>query len=229
MPLDEREFPAGLRNGPGTVCSGPFRVLERSVSAGTDPFFEKHPILVNLELLGATKGLKASGSDKTERRWHGRGRMRTMRWRARRSRASRAGTRGALEELHSLYAPGVFAFVSARLGDRGAAEEAAVDVWLGCWRSAAGVPGRQPGAHVAAGHRKAPGMHAHAADPAGGASARRGLDAAGRRSWRPVGRAHGAGGNRRDHGRLGRASGERWPRRCGLPGCTSFRMRRSRR
>ena len=29
-----------------------------------------------------------------------------------------------------------------------------------------GVPGRQPGAHVAAGHRKAPGVHAHAADPA---------------------------------------------------------------
>ena len=46
------------------------------------------------------------------------------------------GDEGALEELHSLYASAVFAFVSARLGDRGAAEEAAVDVWLGCWRSA---------------------------------------------------------------------------------------------
>ena len=49
------------------------------------------------------------------------------------------GDEGALEELHSLYAPAVFAFVSARLGDRGAAEEAAVDVWLGCWRSAAAL------------------------------------------------------------------------------------------
>ena len=46
------------------------------------------------------------------------------------------GDEGALEELHSLYASAVFAFVSARLGDRGAAEEAAVDVWLGCWRQA---------------------------------------------------------------------------------------------
>lgn len=51
------------------------------------------------------------------------------------------GDEGALEELHSLYAPAVFAFVSARLGDRGAAEEAAVDVWLGCWRSAAAFRG----------------------------------------------------------------------------------------
>ena len=45
------------------------------------------------------------------------------------------GDEGALEELHSLYAPAVFAFVSARLGDRGA------DVWLGCWRSAAAFRG----------------------------------------------------------------------------------------
>ncbi|MFR8534897.1 MAG: RNA polymerase sigma factor, partial [Eggerthella lenta] len=51
------------------------------------------------------------------------------------------GDEGALEELHSLYASAVFAFVSARLGDRGAAEEAAVDVWLGCWRSAAAFRG----------------------------------------------------------------------------------------
>lgn len=46
------------------------------------------------------------------------------------------GDEGALEELYRLYAPAVLAFASARLPDHGIAEEAAADVWLGCWRAA---------------------------------------------------------------------------------------------
>ena len=41
------------------------------------------------------------------------------------------GDEGALEELHSLYASAVFAFVSARLGDRGAADALALAMPLG--------------------------------------------------------------------------------------------------
>ena len=85
--------------------------------------------------------MKAIGSDKTERRWHGQSRNADDALaRSALARIARGGE-GALEELHSLYASAVFAFVSARLGDRGAAEEAAVDVWLGCWRSAAAFRG----------------------------------------------------------------------------------------
>lgn len=51
------------------------------------------------------------------------------------------GDESALEGLYGLYAPAVLAFVSARLGDRGVAEEVAADVWLGCWRSAAAFRG----------------------------------------------------------------------------------------
>lgn len=51
------------------------------------------------------------------------------------------GDEGALEELYRLYAPAVLAFASARLPDREAAEEAAADAWLGCWRAAAGFRG----------------------------------------------------------------------------------------
>lgn len=46
------------------------------------------------------------------------------------------GDEGALEELYRRYAPAVLAFASARLPDRGLAEEVAADVWLGCWRAA---------------------------------------------------------------------------------------------
>ena len=135
------------------------------------------------------------------------------------------GDEGALEELHSLYAPAVFAFVSARLGDRGAAEEAAVDVWLGCWRSAAAFRGDSRVLTWLLGIAKRQACMrmrrirpeelpldedlTQLADEAGDPS-----DAliAQARSWPPWTRFR-----------------PRWPRRCGLPGCTSFRMRRSRR
>ncbi|MFD1718549.1 RNA polymerase sigma factor [Georgenia deserti] len=42
----------------------------------------------------------------------------------------------ALAELHARYGSVVFGFVAARTPDRGVAEEATADVWLGCWRSA---------------------------------------------------------------------------------------------
>ena len=84
--------------------------------------------------------MKAIGSDKTKGGGMGEQDADDALARSALARIAR-GDEGALEELHSLYAPAVFAFVSARLGDRGAAEEAAVDVWLGCWRSAAAFRG----------------------------------------------------------------------------------------
>src|SRR5690625_8048621 len=42
----------------------------------------------------------------------------------------------ALGHLYARYASVVFAFVLARVSDRGVAEEVSADVWLGCWRSA---------------------------------------------------------------------------------------------
>ena len=84
--------------------------------------------------------MKAIGSDKTKGGGMGEQDADDALARSALARITR-GDEGALEELHSLYASAVFAFVSARLGDRGAAEEAAVDVWLGCWRSAAAFRG----------------------------------------------------------------------------------------
>ena len=43
LPLFARDFPAGLRTGPGPVVRGPFRVLERSVSAGRVLFSKNIP------------------------------------------------------------------------------------------------------------------------------------------------------------------------------------------
>lgn len=47
-----------------------------------------------------------------------------------------AGDERALARLYARYSAIVFSFVLARMADRGAAEEVAADVWLGCWRSA---------------------------------------------------------------------------------------------
>src|SRR5690625_6711781 len=46
------------------------------------------------------------------------------------------GDERALGHLYARYASVVFAFVLARVSDRGVAEEVSADVWLGCWRSA---------------------------------------------------------------------------------------------
>ncbi|MEU4387906.1 sigma-70 family RNA polymerase sigma factor [Promicromonospora sp. NPDC023805] len=46
------------------------------------------------------------------------------------------GDERALRGLYARYASVVFAFVLARVSDRGVAEEVSADVWLGCWRSA---------------------------------------------------------------------------------------------
>ncbi|MFR1638486.1 MAG: RNA polymerase sigma factor [Eggerthellaceae bacterium] len=68
-------------------------------------------------------------------------RMRTMRWRARRSCGSRAGTKARWRNCIACTRPPCSHSSRRALGDRGAAEEAAVDVWLGCWRSAAAFRG----------------------------------------------------------------------------------------
>lgn len=46
------------------------------------------------------------------------------------------GDESCLAALYRRYSSVVFAFISARVSDRGVAEEISADVWLGCWRSA---------------------------------------------------------------------------------------------
>lgn len=139
------------------------------------------------------------------------------------------GDEGALEELHSLYASAVFAFVSARLGDRGAAEEAAVDVWLGCWRSAAAFRGDSRVLTWLLGIAKRQACMRMRRIRPEELPLDEDLTQLADEAGDPSDALHGAGGNRRDHGRLGRASGRVGRDGAACLGCTSFRMRRSRR